>query len=250
MRILLVEPVTSIANALKDSFSKSNIETDHLGKDDLYDMLASLGDDGFHYWALLIAADEEAPELIKAVRDYDKSVPIISLLNCRQADTIISLLNAGADDVLTKPVNGREVAARIRAVMRRGVARPDDSLTIGPLTVYLDGRDPEVHGKRIRLSAREHAIFSRLALHFGRVVPKETVYESVYGMLEAQPFEKVIDVYICKLRRKLSDATGGKQFIETVAGRGYKLDLPEKTKTIRLGRGDNKLREASPAQAA
>ena len=103
-------------------------------------------------------------------------------------------------------------------------------MRVGRLTVFLDGRDPEVGpaggGERLRLSQREHAILGVLASHHRRVVSKEHIYDEVYGLSGADPLDKVIDVYICKLRKKIAEATGGARYIETVYGRGYKFEAP------------------------
>jgi two-component system cell cycle response regulator CtrA len=97
------------------------------------------------------------------------------------------------------------------------------------LTAYFDGRDPVISGNRIKLSKREHSVFQHLALNSNKVISKDAIYDAVYGSAIEQPFDKVIDVYICKLRKKISAASSsGWQYIETVQGRGYKLTQPEK----------------------
>ena len=101
-------------------------------------------------------------------------------------------------------------------------------MVVGELTAFFDGSDPIVSGSRIKLSKREHSVFQHLALNSNKVISKDAIYDSIYGASIDQPFDKVIDVYICKLRKKFAKAAdSGWQYIETVHGRGYKLTTPE-----------------------
>lgn len=182
--------------------------------------------------AILIGDDgsENTEEFVKSLRSNGCLSPIICLLSSgKDTQKTVSFINSGADDVLLLPVSGVEVIARTNAIIRRSYGHVASSVMIGDVQAYFDGRDPEVNGERIKLSGREHAIFTHLALQPGRVISKEQIYEAVYGLLDNQPYAKVIDVYICKLRKKLEDATGLK-YIETVYGRGYKLSDPSRQK--------------------
>jgi two-component system cell cycle response regulator CtrA len=247
MRVLIAEPELQMAETLAGTFEKAKIQTDTIAISEVASLAATAGETGFNYWGLILADSHDLDHILERLRAVDGSVPIVCLLPLRNSERAITLLSAGADDVLVKPTNPKEIAARLRAILRRGNGHDTSTMQIGKLTVHLDGRDPEVDGQRLKLSHREHSIFTHLALHAGRVVPKESVYEAVYGMLDSQPYDKVIDVYICKLRKKLQDATG-EQYIETVYGRGYKLDLPEKTQTVRLGRrAEDETAEEAPA---
>ena len=122
------------------------------------------------------------------------------------------------------PIKGVDIRARINAVVRRARGQSGDLVQVGEVTAYFDGRDPEVSGRRMKLSRREHAIFNELALSAGRVVSKASIYDSVYGLAEVPPFDKVVDVYICKIRKKLDASVPfGARYIETVPGRGYRF---------------------------
>lgn len=211
---------------------KAKIESDLIAAPDATMLDVSL--DTAPYLALLVGEAPAKLELIESVRRTGVALPIASLMDHRDAAFAIESLHAGVDDVIVKPFNAHELKARLHAIKRRLAGHVDGSRRLGRLTVYYDGRDPEVDGKRIKLSHREHTIFNHLALNIGRVVAKESVYTAVYGALGAAPFDKVIDVYICKLRKKLAEATGGDQYIETVYCRGYKLDAPENTTVQRL----------------
>lgn len=235
MRVVLYEENETVALALKETLQKGKIACD-LGDPNADFDEAVFADGECPYWAVIIGNVADAETLIADIRSLTPNAPIISLLDMRSADKTIRFLGAGADDVIVKPINGLEITSRIHAIARRGAGVTQSSVTVGKLTIHLDGRDPEVDGERIKLSQREYSIFMLLAMRVGRVVAKEAVYDSVYGLNDAQPYDKVIDVYICKLRKKLADATGGEKYIETVYGRGYKLDEPAKTAAHRRGR--------------
>ncbi len=223
MRILLVESDDLIANSLTTAFKAIRIDIDRAELSHLDDAPPWTGTAPSPYLAILLGDEEETALMVARARKNAPGLPILCFLDLRQSDKIVRLLDAGADDCLIRPVKAKEIAARIRAIRRRGTEQRDETFDLGPLTIFLDGRDPEVNGRPIKLSRREHSTFMALAHRQGRVISKETLFEAVYGLTGSQPFDKVIDVYICKLRRKLADATQGERFIETVVGRGYRL---------------------------
>ncbi|MEM6539338.1 MAG: response regulator transcription factor [Pseudomonadota bacterium] len=238
MRIILLEPNAVIADALIARCRTSHMDVDVLSSQEEFEVVA--GKDLNHYAAILIGSLEEPCCVIEQLREGCGETPIILLSDMKNPQLAIRAFSAGADDFVVKPFNAPELKARILARSRRLLGKASTAFKLGKLTIFYDGRDPEVHGRRIKLSHREHAIFSYLAQNVGRVVSKESVYSAVYGSMDCEPFDKVIDVYICKLRKKLADATGGQQFIETVYCRGYKMDKPENTVVQRLGGGGRK----------
>lgn len=238
MRIILLEPNGTIADALAKRCKTSQIDVDILCDEDSLEGVK--GKDLTHYAAILVGSVQDPEMLIEVLRNDCGETPIILLSDVKNPQLAIRAFSAGADDFVIKPFNSSELKARILARSRRTLGKASTAFKLGKLTIFYDGRDPEVGGKRIKLSHREHAIFSYLAQNVGRVVSKESVYAAVYGSMDCEPFDKVIDVYICKLRKKLADATGGQQFIETVYCRGYKMDRPENTVVQRLGGGGRK----------
>ncbi len=235
MRLMLFESNPDIATVLIKNAKNARFEVDVIHSQQ--EALSLLERELANYAALLIGNMDDPVDIVETLRQRGLEAPIIILSDCRNPDLAVRAFSAGADDFVIKPFNPSELKARIFAVMRRMNGQLDTSFELGRLTVHMDGRDPEVDGARIKLSHREHAIFHYLVRNLGRVVSKEAVYEAVYGSIDSEPFEKVIDVYICKLRKKLADATDGEQFIETVYCRGYKMDGPEKTVVRRLGGG-------------
>lgn len=219
MRALLIEPNALIAEAIGRQLEAADIEYSVIDAEDAGDVPE--GTD-----AVIVGAVRHQSDCVSEIRKHSAQSVILCLIERRCAQTVAELLYAGADDVMVKPIVHVEVRARIDAARRRAHGHTSNSVREGLMMIHLDGRDPEIDGVRIHLSQREHAILSVLALHRRRVVAKERIYESVYGMSDYDPLDKVIDVYICKLRKKIADATGGAKYIETVYGRGYKFEAP------------------------
>lgn len=177
---------------------------------------------------LLIASKDEIDvKLLRQLRSLGFSGPILTGSNGLSPSKRINWRYAGADDVLKLPADSEELRARLAVVERRLHGVSGDQLQIGPLNFYLDGRNPEVAGQAIHLSSREYNILRQLALNSGRVVSKSAIYDALYALAADQPFDKIIDVYICRLRAKIGKASQGVNFIETVSGRGYRLNVPQ-----------------------
>jgi two-component system cell cycle response regulator CtrA len=190
--------------------------------------LAALRQQGNETRAVLLGECDEVREHISAIRKAKCVNPIIVFRDFRNSQDTADLLDLGADDVMVSPIKGAEVLSRVNSVIRRLYGHAADSVVMGELTAYFDGRDPVISGSRIKLSKREHSVFQHLALNSNKVISKDAIYDAVYGSSIEQPFDKIIDVYICKLRKKLASASeSGWQYIETVQGRGYRLRLPE-----------------------
>jgi two-component system cell cycle response regulator CtrA len=172
----------------------------------------------------LMADTPETLGFIALMRAAGCQNPVLVMRDFRSSRDTARALDAGADDDIVVPVKGVELRSRINSITRRAYGHAADRVQVGEVTAYFDGRDPDVSGATVKLSRREHAIFQQLALNAQRVISKAAIYDAVYGMSEEQPFDKVIDVYICKIRKKLAQAAAsGHQYIETVAGRGYKF---------------------------
>ena len=153
------------------------------------------------------------------------SVPVILLTALGEEDDRIAGLEAGADDYLTKPFDKKELFARIQAVVRRSAGHSQSIIMTGLLTVNLDAHTVEVEGQPIHLTGKEYGILELLSLRKGTTLTKEMFLNHLYGGMD-EPELKIIDVFICKLRKKLSHACGGENYIETVWGRGYVLRDP------------------------
>lgn len=228
MRAYVFEPREKRQAALASELSNAGIEP-HFVDEDFFDAgLAPLTQPGHDTRAILIGESPNIHDQIRAIRRAGCANPVIVLRDFRNSQDTSAALDRGADDVIVSPIKGSEVASRINSIVRRFHGHAAESVVVGELTAFFDGRDPIVSGARIKLSKREHSIFQHLALNSNKVISKNAIYDAVYGMSADQPFDKVIDVYICKLRKKIAAAaTSGSQYIETVHGRGYKLSAPE-----------------------
>ena len=143
-------------------------------------------------------------------------------------DDKIRGLGLGADDYLSKPFHKDELIARIHALVRRSKGHAQSVIAVGDLIVNLEARNVELHGQKLHLTAKEYQILALLALRTGSTLTKETFLNHLYGRLDDDPEAKIIDVFICKLRKKLANASDGQDYIETIWGRGYALREPTK----------------------
>ncbi|MEZ5957559.1 MAG: response regulator transcription factor [Hyphomonadaceae bacterium] len=143
----------------------------------------------------------------------------------------------GIGDYMTKPFNKDELIARINAIVRRSKGHAHSVIKTGDIVVNLDAKTTEAHGQRVHLTGKEYQMLELLSLRKGTTLTKEMFLNHLYGGMD-EPELKIIDVFICKLRKKLAAATGGEHYIETVWGRGYVLRDPQEagaTATVTSG---------------
>jgi len=226
MRAYVYDTDLTMGLALAGFLDRGGLECVSVGREDLESLATAEAESGMEYVAIILGG-AEAEEIALSLRSAGVENPILGILDARSSERVVSLLGAGCDDVLYKPAKPREVIARISAIARRINGHTGGFAMLGDMRIFFDGREPEIGGQPLKLSAREHAIFTHLALKAGKVVSKDSIFGAVYGMQTKMPFDKVIDVYICKIRKKIKAVTGGPEYIETVYGRGYKLAAPE-----------------------
>ncbi len=170
--------------------------------------------------------DMEGHEVVRRLRAARIQTPILILSGRNDIDEKVRALSMGADDYLTKPFARAELNARIQAVVRRAKGHSESVITTGRLVVNLDTRVVEIDGVRLHVTAKEYSILELLSLRKGTTLTKEMFLDHLYGGID-EPELKIIDVFICKLRKKIALVTGGDHYIETVWGRGYVLKEPE-----------------------
>ncbi len=235
MHIYLYEPRAKRLQGLLDELGSTAWIPVSVGED-FFDRDFDLVEGDSTDRPILLADTPDAPRKIAALRRSGCRNPILVLRDERDPESAMAALDAGADDDIVGPLVGTELRARVNAIQRRFHGHAAGSIRIGDITAYFDGRDPDVAGEPMKLSQRELAIFQQIALAAPRVVSKSVIYDAVYGMAEEQPFDKVIDVYICRIRKKIEEMSpAGDPHIRTIRGRGYKLD-PEIADFV-LGRG-------------
>ena len=125
----------------------------------------------------------------------------------------------------------------IRAIVPRSKDDPKSTIRTGKLAVNLDTRVVSVEDHTVHLTGKEHAILELLSLRKGTILTKEMFLDHLYREMH-EPEPKIIDVFVCKLRKKLAQATGGNHYIETVWGRGYTLRDPAATAATQTPRDD------------
>ncbi len=224
MRVLLVEDDASTAKSIELMLKSEGyiIDTTDLGEDGLeigkiYDYDIIILD--------LMLPDMDGYDVLKALRDSKVETPILILSGLTELDNKIKGLGYGADDYLTKPFDKRELIARIQAIVRRSQGHSQSIIETGKVKVNLDSRTVEVGDKPLHLTGKEYGIIELLSLRKGTTLTKEMFLNHLYGGMD-EPEVKIIDVFICKLRKKLQDAADGENYIETVWGRGYVLRDP------------------------
>jgi two-component system cell cycle response regulator CtrA len=225
MRVLLVEDDSSTARSIELMLKTEGFVVD----------VTDLGEDGLEIGKLydydiivldLMLPDIDGYEVLRRFRAGRIDTPILILSGLTELDNKIKGLGFGADDYLTKPFDKRELIARIQAIVRRSKGHAQSVIKTGKLVVNLDSRMVEVEGQPLHLTGKEYGILELLSLRKGTTLTKEMFLNHLYGGID-EPELKIIDVFICKLRKKLSSATQGDNYIETVWGRGYVLRDPQ-----------------------
>ncbi|TCS59059.1 response regulator transcription factor CtrA [Primorskyibacter sedentarius] len=225
MRVLLVEddPATSKSIEMMLTHANLNVYATDLGEEGID--LAKLYD----YDLILLdlnLPDLNGHEVLRQLRMARIETPILILSGADDTESKIKGFGFGADDYLTKPFHREELIARIHAIIRRSKGHSQSVIRTGKISVNLDAKTVEVDNKSVHLTGKEYQMLELLSLRKGTTLTKEMFLNHLYGGMD-EPELKIIDVFICKLRKKLSEATGDENHIETVWGRGYVLRDPE-----------------------
>ena len=224
MRVLLIEDDSATAQSIElmlksESF---NVYTTELGAEGV--------DLGKLYEYDIILLDLNLPdmsgfEVLKTLRISRVKTPILILSGLAGIEDKVKGLGFGADDYMTKPFHKGELVARINAIVRRSQGHAQSVVQTGDLIVNLDAKTVEINQIRVYLTATEYRMLEFLSLRKGTTLTKEMFLNQLYGGMD-EPEIKIIDVFICKLRKKLAGASNGKEYIETIWGRGYVLREP------------------------
>jgi two-component system, cell cycle response regulator CtrA len=224
MRVLQIEDDCSTAQSIEltlksESFS---VYTTGLGAEGV--------DLGKLYDYDLILLDLNLPdmsgyEVLRTLRVSKVKTPILILSGFAGVEDKVRGLGFGADDYMTKPFHKDELVARIHAIVRRSKGHAQSVIQTGDLVVNLDTKTVEVQQGRVHLTGKEYQLLELLSLRKGTTLTKEMFLNHLYGGMD-EPGLKIIDVFICKLRKKLANASNGNNYIETLWGRGYALRKP------------------------
>jgi two-component system, cell cycle response regulator CtrA len=225
MRALVIEDDPVSAKLIETALRSENVVFEP----------ATCGEDGIELARLydfdIIVLDLRLPdidgyEVVRRLRAARVATPVLILSGRSDPTDKVRGLVGGADDYLTKPFNRAELVARIQAIVRRSKGHPESIIRTGRLVVNMDTRAVEIDGRRLHVTGKEYSILELLSLRKDTMLTKEMFLDHLYGGMD-EPELKIIDVFICKLRKKLAQATGGQRYIETVWGRGYMLKDPE-----------------------
>jgi two-component system cell cycle response regulator CtrA len=232
MRVLLIEDDSATAHSIElmlktESFS---VYTTNLGEEavdlgKLYDYDIILLD--------LNLPDMSGFEVLRSLRVSKVKTPILILSGLAGIEDKVKGLGFGADDYMTKPFHKDELVARINAIVRRSKGHAESVIQTGDLVVNLDSKTVTVNGVRVHLTGKEYQMLELLSLRKGTSVTKEMFLTNLYGGRD-EPEIKIIDVFICKLRKKLANVSFGKNYIETVWGRGYVLQQPADEEVVKI----------------
>ena len=224
MRVLLIEDDSAVAQSIElmlksESF---NVYTTDLGEEGvdlgkLYDYDIILLD--------LNLPDMSGYDVLKQLRVSKIKTPILILSGLAGMEDKVKGLGFGADDYMTKPFHKDELVARIHAIVRRSKGHAQSVVQTGDLIVKLDAKTAQINGVHVHLTGKEYQMLELLSLRKGTTITNEMFLAQLYGGMD-EPEIKIIDVFICKLRKKLAGASNGKDYIETVWGRGYVLREP------------------------
>ncbi|MGB0086802.1 MAG: response regulator transcription factor [Rhodomicrobiaceae bacterium] len=225
MRVLLIEDDSATAQSIELMLLSEgfNVFTTNLGEEGV--------DLGKIYDYDIILLDLNLPdisgyEVLRTLRVSKVKTPILILSGMAGTEDKVRGLGFGADDYMTKPFHKDELVARIHAIVRRAKGHAQSVINTGDLVVNLDTKTVEVGEQRVHLTGKEYQMLELLSLRKGTTLTKEMFLNHLYGGID-EPELKIIDVFICKLRKKLAMATGGDHYIETVWGRGYVLRDPK-----------------------
>ncbi len=224
MRVLLIEDDPNTAKSIEMMSTDANLNV----------YSTDIGEEGIDLAKLydydLILLDLNLPDIngyavLRHLRLARITTPILILSGSDDTESKIRGFGFGADDFLTKPFHREELIARIHAIIRRSKGHSQSIIQTGRIAVNLDAKTVDVDGMPVHLTGKEYQMLELLSLRKGTTLTKEMFLNHLYGGMD-EPELKIIDVFICKLRKKLATATGDDSYIQTVWGRGYVLKDP------------------------
>ncbi|MHB1223264.1 MAG: response regulator transcription factor [Gemmatimonadaceae bacterium] len=221
MRILVVEDDMMVARLVRAVLSADGYAVDIAATGEEGRLMAFIND----YDGIVLDLhlnDRHGLTILQELRREGRQTPVLILTGSSGESDMVRALDAGADEYVVKPVRNRELAARVRALVRRGAhSQRSEQLTVGALVLNRLTRRVLVGGEVVELSPREFALLEHLLLHTDEVVTRSDLLEKVWDM-NFDPGSNVVDVHVARLRRKLA-AADAPVVIQTVRGVGFRL---------------------------
>ena len=223
MRILLVEDTEDLAEGVIAHFARAGVVCDLAGSLDAAQDARAVQS----YDAVILdinLPDGSGLALLRQMRRSGDRTPVLMLTALASVDDRGTALDQGADDYLGKPFDQRELEARLRALVRREADRKEERIALGPLSYAPKDRSAWIDDRHVELTRREAALLDALIRHQGQFLSKERLYDSLYGFDDADVSVNAIELYIARLRKKLS---GSGVEIATRRGVGYRIGQPD-----------------------
>lgn len=227
MKILLIEDDKMTAELIQKILRDENLFCDIVANGEEALQIIKV----YQYDAIVLdlaLPDINGYEILQKFRDGSIRTPILVLSGYQSTQDKVRALGFGADDYVTKPFIAEELIVRLKALIRRSEGHASAIVKVGELELNLDAQCILARGIPLELTGKEYQILEFLLLRKNSTVTKSNFLNHLYSGMD-EPEEKIIDVFMCKIRRKLQDVLGsdGKQYIETVWGRGYVIRDPE-----------------------
>lgn len=219
--IVIVDERELVKGGFSSLFSREGVASAGFGPSEFDDWIDTAAPNDLKAVSAVLIGECGAHELSpRRIRDRTQA-PVLALSEQHSLENTLKLFEAGVDDVIRKPVHIREILARVSAIRRRGVEESNFA-EVGPMRIYMDGRDPEIAGTPLPLPRRERRILEYLATNSGRRVTKAQVFNAIYGVFDENVEENVVESHISKLRKKLREQMGFDP-IESKRFLGYRL---------------------------
>ncbi len=228
MRVLLIEDDGATAHSIELMLKSESLNV----------YATDLGEEGVDLGKLydydIILLDLNLPdmsgfEVLRSLWMAKVKTPILILSGITTIEDKVKALCIGADDYLTKPFHKNELIARTHAIVRRSQGHAQSVVQTGDLIVNVDAKTVHIKQVRVNLTIKEYRMLELLSLRRGTTITKEMFLSQLYCGMD-EPEIKIIDVFMCKICKKLATASNGKEYIETVWGRGYLLREPQEVK--------------------
>ena len=221
MRALVIEDDPKLSRLLRTGLSEQGFTVD-VARDG-EEGLALASTEPYDAVVLdLMIPKVEGTRVLRELRAAGRDVPVLILTARDGAESKVAGLDAGADDYMTKPFTFAELAARLRALIRRTHRLADSVIRVGDLEVDTGARRVRRGGRTIELRAKEYALLELLALRAGHVVTRSQILDHIYAH-DSETLSNVVDVHLCRLRSMI-DREPARPLIRTIRGQGYVLE--------------------------